>query len=305
MNQAAQTSNQKLFTGLSVALVTPFDDKEHIDLKSLEKLIEHIDKDADNLVLFGTTGESPTLSLEERRDMLRFVRERTHGRWRIILGLGSNDTHQLVHRVEDVDPDGIDGILSVVPYYSKPNERGIYKHFASVAEASPLPIVLYNIPSRTGVNLTVETLRRLRETYPEKIVAIKEASGSAIPERVAVLRDTMDSDFTILSGDDNLNLRAIKAGADGAVSVVANAFPRLSRATLQTEQGALAEQTDAELTTLYKLLFSEGNPTGIKALLHDMNLLAFNTLRLPLVSASEELYNQLKAESARLLHLAL
>lgn len=300
MKQATHSTPQKPFSGLSVALVTPFDDHNKIDFCSLELLLKRICGHVENIVLFGTSGESPTIHMEERHELLRFAKEKVKGQAKLILGLGSNDTTQLVQRLEQMDPDIVDGILSVVPYYNKPNATGIYRHFATVAQASPLPIIIYNIPSRTGVNLSIDTLLRLRDTYPKQIVGIKEASGATIPERVTAIKQQIDKDFTILSGDDQLNLQAMQAGADGAISVVANAFPELTQATLHISAPERAQKVDNALEALYKLLFCEGNPTGIKALLHALGILTHNTLRLPLVEASESLYHRLQEEATRL-----
>lgn len=288
---------QPHFRGTGVAMATPFDEKGAIDYPSLERLLDKLlQAKVDTLVLFGTTGESPTVSPSEKKEVIAFVKERIQGSSsKLVVGLASNDTARLLELVQQTPFDGVAGILSSTPFYNKPSQEGLYQHFAALATASPVPIIVYNIPSRTGCDLLPDTLLRLRRDFPTKIVAVKESTGKV--ERVKELCQKLDDRFTVLSGDDCHTLDFIKVGASGAVSVVANAFPRLVKSIIDealSSEDKLhlhSEVLDKDCTDLYHVLFEDGNPSGIKCLLKALGIFRCNRLRLPLVpvcSATEE-----------------
>ncbi|MBB6275715.1 4-hydroxy-tetrahydrodipicolinate synthase [Porphyromonas circumdentaria] len=288
------TRSKALFSGLGVALVTPFLENSSVDYQSLTTLALHTMKGGvDFLVLFGTTGESPTVSIEERKEALYKVHEVTEGKIPIVLGVGGNDTLRLVERLHNLPNDLLAGILSVTPYYNKPSQEGLYKHFSLLAENTPLPLILYNIMGRTGVDLLPDTVQRLRRDYPQRIVAIKEATGKL--ERVVELVESNDEDFTVLSGDDHLTHEFMRAGARGAISVVANIYPQWVKSIIADYTSPEAQYRDMALGQCYKQLFAEGNPSGIKEWLHLMGHIATPTLRLPLVNVSEALREEMKA----------
>ncbi|KGN98103.1 hypothetical protein HQ36_04100 [Porphyromonas gingivicanis] len=293
------TCSKTFFSGLGVALVTPFLQDGSLDFQSLETLVRHtIRGGVDFLVLFGTTGESPTVSIEERKEALYRVHKVTEGSVPIVLGVGGNDTRLLVERLHNLPNELLAGILSVTPYYNKPSQEGLYRHFALVAENTPLPVILYNIKGRTGVDLCPETVQRLRQDYPQKIVAIKEASGSL--ERVVELIQSNDEDFTILSGDDGLTHEFMRAGAKGAISVVANIYPQWAKSIIADYTSPEAQYRDLALAQCYQQLFAEGNPSGIKSWLHLMGYISTPTLRLPLVNVSDALCEEMKSSIQRL-----
>lgn len=286
---------QALFEGMGVALVTPFKPDKTIDYPSLAQLLEHIALGgADFVVVHGTTGESPCLTRQERDAVTDFVVDRVAGRMPIMIGLGGNDTLEVGERMRQMQTAGISGILSVVPYYNKPTQEGLYQHFSHLAQCAPLPIVLYNVPGRAGVNMMPETVARLAEQCPN-IIGVKEASGfvaQAEQTRQLVTRQ----DFTILSGDDNISIDFIRNGARGVISVVGNAYPKLFTQLIHLSmQGRYheAEQLMSLLRETNTQLFANGNPSGIKALLHHMGIITYNELRLPLVPASEQVYQAL------------
>lgn len=268
--------------GLGVALVTPFKADSSIDFQALEAIVNNICNSADFIVVLGTTGENPTLSNEEADSICRFVRNLTGGRIPLVLGMGGNSTTALVERLQTADLSGFDAILSVCPFYNKPNQEGMYRHFKAVAEASPLPVILYNVPGRTGVNLLPKTTVRLANECPN-IIGIKEASGSvaAVSEIVAGKPDG----FEVVSGDDALTLPMMAVGATGVISVIGNAFPaefsKLVHAALRKDF-TKAESLHRRFMGLYKLMFAEGNPAGIKCALSLLGMCE-NILRLPLV----------------------
>jgi 4-hydroxy-tetrahydrodipicolinate synthase len=276
------------FKGLGIAIITPFNEKGHIDFDALARLLEFwIEGGADYLVVMGTTGEAATLDAEERADLLRFCVAETHGRIPLVVGIGGNNTRAVLHELETLDTRGVRGILSVAPYYNKPNQEGLFRHFSLIAEASPLPLILYNVPGRTASNMTAETTLKLALKYPV-IAGIKEASGN-LDQITTLLRDRPDN-FLVISGDDNLTLPLMAAGADGVISVVANAFPKeyglMVKALLR---GNLAEARPIhlQLYRLVQLLFADGSPGGIKYVMHKKGLCA-GYLRLPLWEISEE-----------------
>ncbi len=287
--------------GLGIALATPFKEDYSIDYESLGNLIDfQIENKADYLVVLGTTGETVTLSDIERHDLARFVAKRVAGRVPLVLGMSGNATYSLVDTILRTDFSGYDAILSVVPYYNKPSQEGMRLHFEAVAKASPVPVVLYNVPGRTGANLDAATTLRLAAEHPEKIIAIKEASG-----RMGQIREILEKkpkDFVVLSGDDALTLPLMAMGAKGIISVVGNALPReFGEVVHLCQQGKFAEANalDRRLQPFYRLLFAEGNPSGIKALLN-LRGLANDILRLPLTPVSGALRTRLSEALAAL-----
>ena len=276
--------------GMGVALATPFRNDFSVDYDALEHLIDYqIVNGADYLVVLATTSEAVTLSCPERHEVARFVAEKTAGRVPLIMGMSNNCTAELVRHIPEVDFTGYSAILSVVPYYNKPSQEGIYRHFKAIAEASPLPIVLYNVPSRTGKNMEAETTLRLAHEFPGKIAGIKEASGN-LEQAAAIIAGKPDG-FSVVSGDDSLTRHLICLGAEGVISVVGNALPRLFSTmvhlTLEDHSSIEAENIDRSMQALDKALFAEGNPSGLKCLLHHLGL-AENVLRLPLVPVSDK-----------------
>lgn len=280
--------------GLGTALVTPFKGNKTVDYDALGRLVEmQVAGGVDYIVVLGTTGEAATMTETEKRDVEQFIVNKVAGRLPLVLGVGGNNTAAVCEQVKKVDTTAFCAILSVCPYYNKPNQEGLYQHFSAIAEASPLPIILYNVPGRTGVNLLPETVLRLRQTYPAKIIAIKEASGNI--GQIKHLIALADTDFAVISGDDGLAVELLEAGAVGLISVASNAYPGDFKHLVQTKDRDM-QRRYGELITL---LFKEGNPTGIKALLSQMGLVE-NELRLPLVSASEDLQAALRrATTAR------
>lgn len=274
---------RNIFRGLGIALVTPFTSDGQVDYKSLKRLVEYqIDNGADFLCILATTGETPCLTQDEKEKITQLVKDVNHGRLPILKGCGGNNTAAVVEELRTADWSGIDGILSVCPYYNKPSQEGLYQHFKAIAEASPLPVVLYNVPGRTGINLKPETTVRLANDC-ENIVAVKEASGSL--EQVDEVIKNKPQRFDVLSGDDALTFSMVASGAAGVISVIGNALPkefsRMIRLELQGEYEP-ARKIHHMFTELYSLLFVDGNPAGVKALLHEMGFIE-NQLRLPLV----------------------
>ena len=271
------------FRGLGIALITPFKTDGSIDFEALDRLVEYqIKGGADFLCIMGTTAETPTLSHEEKWTLKAHLVERVAGRVPLLMGCGGNNTAAIVNELKTEDWTGIDGILSVCPYYNKPSQEGLYQHFATVAKASPLPVVLYNVPGRTGVNMNAETTLRLARDF-ENIVAIKEASGF-IPQMDDIIKNKPQH-FDVMSGDDGITFPLITLGAVGVISVIGNALPaefsRMVRLALNGEYST-SLSIHHKFTELFKLLFIDGNPAGVKAMLSEMGLIE-NVLRLPLV----------------------
>lgn len=280
--------------GMGVALITPFKNDESIDFDALSKLIEYqIQNGIDYLVVLGTTAETPTLTEQEKNEVLSFVVERVKGRVPIVLGLGGNNTRGIVDRLKTETFHGVDAILSVVPYYNKPSQEGIYQHYKAIASATKLPVILYNVPGRTGVNMTAETTLRLAREF-DNIVAIKEASGN-ITQMDDIIKNK-PKDFMVISGDDGITFPLITLGAVGVISVIGNAFPReFSRMVRLALQG---DYTNALLihhkfTELFELLFVDGNPAGVKSILSSMGYIQ-NRLRLPLVPTRITTYEKIR-----------
>lgn len=274
---------RNIFKGLGVALVTPFTTEGEVDYKALKRLVEYlIQNGADFLCILATTGETPCLSTDEKNKIKQLVIDVNRGRVPILIGCGGNNTRAIVEELKTTDWTGIDGILSVCPYYNKPSQEGLYQHFKAIAEASPLPVVLYNVPGRTGINMKSETTVRLANDC-ENIVAIKEASGSL--EQVDEIIKNKPDRFDVISGDDALTFSMVASGAAGSISVIGNALPReVSRMIRLEFKGEYegARTIHHRFTELYSLLFVDGNPAGVKALLHEMGFIE-NVLRLPLV----------------------
>ncbi len=269
--------------GMGVALVTPFNEDGSVDYDALIRLVEYqIQNGTDFLCVLGTTAETPTLTADEKRKIKRTVIERANGRVPILLGVSSNCTQTVVDTLENEDMTGVDSVLVAVPYYNKPSQEGIYQHYKAIAQSTELPVVLYNVPGRTGVNMTAETTLRLARDF-KNIVAIKEASGN-ITQMDDIIKNK-PADFDVISGDDGITFPLITLGAVGVISVIGNAFPReFSRMTRLALAGdypsALA--IHHQFTELFKLLFVDGNPAGVKAMLSMMGMIK-NRLRLPLV----------------------
>ena len=287
-------SLNKLFIGTGVALVTPFrKQQETVDFTKLEMLIEHIiSSGVDYIVALGTTSEAATMTESERSAVQGFIVETVAGRCPIMLGLGGNNTLSVTDTIARTNFDGISGLLSVTPYYNKPNQRGLYQHYRSVAEASPVPVVMYNVPGRTGVNMTAETTLALAADCAN-IIGIKEASGN-LQQVMDILRNRPDN-FKVISGDDALTYPMITLGADGVISVMSNALPaEMSQMVRFAMKGDLKKALPLHyrMLPLMHAIFEEGNPSGIKALLEIEGQIT-NVLRLPLVKVSKPLYNKL------------
>ena len=274
---------RNIFKGLGIALVTPFTVSGEVDYKAIQRLVEYqIQNGADFLCILATTGETPCLSAEEKNNIKKLVIETKRGRLPILMGCGGNNTRAVVEELKTSDWTGIDGVLSVCPFYNKPSQEGLYQHFKAIAEASPLPVVLYNVPGRTGINMKSDTTVRLARDC-DNIVAIKEASGSL--EQVDEIIKNKPERFDVISGDDALTFSMVASGAAGSISVIGNALPkevsRMIRLEFRGEYES-ARTIHHRFTELYSLLFVDGNPAGVKALLHEMGFIE-NVLRLPLV----------------------
>ena len=290
----------KKFTGTGVALVTPFHKQGTIDFGSLEKLLNYtISNKVDYLVLMGTTGEAVTLSKDEKFALLDFVKEQIGGRIPLVLGMGGYNTQSVVNNLQTTDLSGVDAILSVTPYYNKPTQRGLYLHYKQIASASPLPVILYNVPGRTSVNLSAETTLQLANEV-DSIIGIKEASGN-LGQIMEIIRNK-PKDFLVISGDDAITLPLIAAGAHGVISVTANAYPsafsRMVRAALAGKFEE-ARKMHYQLLPLMQVLFADGSPGGIKAALDNMKIVS-NNLRLPIVKVGKAFQNQINAAIAEL-----
>ena len=278
--------------GLGTALVTPFTDKGKVDIDALRRLLDRqLAAKVDFLVVLGTTGEAATMTPREQQLVRRTVVEHIGGRIPLVLGVGGNCTQEVVERLGVLNTElkrDYAAILSVCPYYNKPQQEGLYRHFAAIAEASAVPVILYNVPGRTGVNMLPETVFRLAASYPHKIIGVKEASGKQ--EQIeAIIRGTRGSEFVVLSGDDGLAAPLMLNGAQGLISVLSNALPE---DTMRLVHQPTLEQQEA-LDELIKALFAEGNPTGIKGLLSIQGVTS-DHVRLPLVAASAGLKSDLR-----------
>ena len=295
-----------MIKGLGTALITPFKADQSVDYEALARLLDtQLTGYVDYLVVLGTTGEAATMSEQEREQVRTFVRSYVKGRIPLVLGVGGNNTSAVCETLRSIDLTGFTAILSVCPYYNKPNQEGLFQHFCAIAEASPIPVILYNVPGRTGVNLLPETVMRIYHAHPDKIIAIKEASGNieqikrligltakrSVSEAVCQQSGLSgEAGLLVISGDDGIACDVMEAGGAGLISVASNAFPE--------DFWHIVHDQDAQLQARYapmvKLLFAEGNPVGIKAVLAQKGIIQ-NHLRLPLVPASKELENQIAA----------
>ncbi|MBQ3771191.1 MAG: 4-hydroxy-tetrahydrodipicolinate synthase [Bacteroidaceae bacterium] len=274
---------KNIFRGMGVALITPFKADFSVDYESLDRLLDYlINEGADFLCILATTGETPCLSAEEKSKVKNLIIEKVAGRIPILMGCGGNNTMAVVEELKNGDFKGIDGVLSVCPYYNKPSQEGLYQHFKTIAAATNLPVVLYNVPGRTGINLAAETTLRLARDC-ENIVAIKEASGNFT--QIDDIIKNKPADFDVLSGDDGITFPLITLGATGVISVIGNALPkefsRMVRLALNGDYDS-ARTIHHRFTELFSLLFVDGNPAGVKAMLNSMGMIE-NVLRLPLV----------------------
>ncbi len=279
---------------MGVALITPFKTDESIDFDALARIVEHqIKNGTDYLVVCGTTAETPTLTEKEKDEVTRFVVNVNAGRLPIVLGVGGNNTKAVVEKLQTYDFSGIDAILSITPYYNKPSQEGLYQHYAAIAKASPLPVVLYNVPGRTGVNMLADTTLRLANEFPN-ICAVKEASGNF--SQIDDIIKNKPAEFMVISGDDGITFPLITLGAVGVISVIGNAFPRefsrMVRLALQGDYES-ARQIHHRFTELIELLFVEGNPAGVKSMLAVMGFIE-NKLRLPLGPNTIKTYEKIR-----------
>lgn len=282
------------FIGTGVAIITPFKNDLSIDFEALEKQIEHLISNSINyLVVLGTTGESVTQSESEKEELVKFIKEKVNERIPIVLGIGGNNTQAVIDKVKKTDFNQIDAILSVAPYYNKPTQEGLYQHFKAIAEVSPVDIILYNVPGRTGSNIKAETTLRLAHDF-KNIVAVKEASGD-LSQAMYIIKDK-PQDFIVVSGEDAITLPLMSVGVSGVISVVANAFPKEFSTMVQLalkNNYQEAEKIHYKLLEFIDNLFIEGNPGGIKEALSIMGIIE-NNLRLPLVNVSQKTHNKLK-----------
>ena len=280
--------------GTGVALITPFNIDYSIDYSALKNIIDFtIRGGVDFLVILGTTGESPVISIKERNELLAFCKDVIDSRVPIVIGLGGNNTLSLIDEIQSIDLNGIDAILSVAPYYNKPNQDGIYLHYKLIAENSSLPVILYNVPSRTGVNISSKTTLRLANDFTN-IIAIKEASGDL--KQIKDIIKNKPKNFLVLSGDDGLTEKMIKMGADGVIAVIAQAFPEIFSKMVNmalSKQYNHSSKLDEGVREIYSSLYHDGNPAGIKATLNILGL-CNNILRPPLTPVSSVVYSDLK-----------
>lgn len=286
---------QNSFSGMGVALITPFKNDETIDFDALQRLVEYqIKNGTDYLVVLGTTAETATLTEQEKEEITRFVIKVNAGRLPIVLGIGGNNTQAVVNKIQNTDLTGVDAILSVTPYYNKPSQEGLYQHFRHIALASHLPIILYNVPGRTGVNMSAATTLRLANDF-KNIIAVKEASG--IFTQIDDIIKNKPDNFVVISGDDGITFPLITLGAVGVISVIGNAFPyefsRMVRLALNGQYDA-ARDIHHRFTELIGLLFVDGNPAGIKSMLSVMGMIE-NKLRLPLVPTTITTFEKIRA----------
>lgn len=286
------------FSGVGVAIVTPFDKNEAVDFAALAQIVERIIAGgADYIVALGTTSESPTLTADERRAVAKFIKERTAGRVPLMIGIGGNCTREVIATLKSGIADGYDAVLSVCPYYNKPNQEGLYRHFKALAEASPLPIVLYNIQGRTGVNMLPETVARLAKECGN-IIGIKEASGNI--DQMARVHELAPEGFALICGDDGLTVDAMRRGGTGVISVLAQLYPAEVAAVVRAAADGRFDEADALLAPLGEItseLFEEGNPVGIKTAL-SIKGVCRPVMRLPLVEGSTALAEKMKRSIA-------
>lgn len=273
-------------------MITPFKADKSVDYEALARLLDtQLTGAVDYIVVLGTTGEAATMTDKEREEVRTFIRKYVNGRLPLVLGVGGNCTAAVCEALKTIDLTGFEAILSVCPYYNKPNQEGLYQHFSAVAEASPVPVILYNVPGRTGVNLLPETVMRIWEAQPKKIAGIKEASGNV--EQIKRLIGLAEGKLLVISGDDGIACEIMEAGGAGLISVASNAFADDFHDIVHKKDQA----KQAQYEEIVRLLFKEGNPVGIKAVLAQKGIVE-NYLRLPLVPASKELQEEIKKELA-------
>lgn len=291
----------KRITGAGVALITPFQENGSIDYTALERLLAfQIDQGMDYFVALGTTGETATLSSREKKELLKFIADKVAGRVPLVVGIGGNNTAQICGELQSMDLESYDAVLSVSPYYNKPTQEGIFQHYKQLAEASPLPLILYNVPARTGSKISAETTLRLAKAFP-KIVAIKEASGDF--SLFSILMRDKPEDFLLISGDDPNLLPMSALGASGVISVVGNAFPKELKQLCQScldGDYTTARRLHNVLLEMIDLCFIEGNPAGVKAALKHRNIISSDHVRLPLVGVSQAIYKRIQQVSDRI-----
>ena len=285
--------------GTGVAIVTPFNENESVDFEALGKLIDFIiGNGVEYVVTLGTTGETPTLDKQEKLDIIHFTFDKINGRVPVVVGIGGNNTKEVIEQVQTYPLDKATAVLSACPYYNKPSQEGIFQHYKLIAAASPKPIILYNVPGRTGRNMEAATTLRLANEVAN-IAGIKEA-GNNISQCMQVLRDRPEN-FLVVSGDDDLVLPELACGIDGVISVIANCYPKqfsdMVRAGLKFDFAA-AKKLNDPLLEVYNLLFTENNPAGVKAFLYQMGLIK-NIMRLPVTPLSDEIYQKVKAYCAK------
>jgi 4-hydroxy-tetrahydrodipicolinate synthase len=284
----------KKFKGTGVAIITPFKNDSSIDFAALGRVVDHLIKGGVNyIVAMGTTGESVTLSKDEKKALICYIKEAIDNRVPLVVGIGGNNTQEIITQVRNTDLDGVDGILSVAPYYNKPNQRGLFQHFKAISNSSPIPVILYNVPGRTCSNIASETCLQLAHEC-ENIVAIKEASGDM--EQVMKIIKGKPENFSVISGNDMDTLQITALGGSGVISVLANAFPaqcsELVNHALKLNFKA-AREIQFRFLEIIELLFADGNPAGVKAMLNIMNI-SHNNLRLPLVPVSKQVYSRIQ-----------
>jgi dihydrodipicolinate synthase len=288
------------FSGTGVAIITPFKTDYSVDYAALERVTEHCIKGKVNyIVVLGTTGESVTLTKSEKLEVISTVVKATSKRVPVVIGIGGNNTMDVLDGLTSTNLSNIDGILSVVPYYNKPNQQGLYEHYKAIAQASTLPVIMYNVPGRTGVNMNADTTIKLATEF-KNLVAIKEASGN-MTQIMEILRDKPEG-FSVISGDDALTLPLISLGASGVISVVANALPKDFSTMVEEALGGnyqLAKKIHFSLLEIIGALFTEGNPAGVKAIMHEMKLIE-NVVRLPLTPVSDKHYQKLQSLLSKL-----
>jgi len=292
---------QNKFTGTGVAVVTPFKSDLSIDFDAFGKILRNlIDNQINYIVVLGTTGEAVTLTKNEKKELIHFADNCINKEVPLVVGMGGNNTAEIIENYTTFSFENVGAVLSVTPYYNKPNQNGLYEHFRIVAEKSPVPVILYNVPGRTGVNMTADTTLRIANEFPGKVIAIKEASGNI--EQISKICKYKPVNFTVISGDDGLAVPSISIGAQGIISVVANAFPgpfsRMINSALEGKFG-LAQFLHLSFLELYSALFEEGSPAGIKAVLTSMGLCE-NYLRHPLTPVSNALFDKLKLLSEKI-----
>jgi 4-hydroxy-tetrahydrodipicolinate synthase len=284
----------KKFKGTGVAIITPFKNDSSIDFKALGRVINHVIKGGVSyIVAMGTTGEASTLTKDEKHALVSYVTETVDSRVPLVVGIGGNNTQEVINTILEIDLQGVDGILSVAPYYNKPSQRGLFQHFKAIATCSPLPLIIYNVPGRTSCNITSDTCLELANEC-DNIVAVKEASGD-MAQIMRIIKGKPEN-FLVVSGDDMLTIPVIAAGGSGVISVLANAYPAICSELVNNalkNNFKSAREIQFSLLEAIELLFADGNPSGVKAFMSLMNLCQ-NNLRLPLVPVNKNIYSRIQ-----------